>query len=828
MEEETFQIMKRPIERELTKVRTNFFEVTKLPKTKITHYDVTISPVVPWQLNKKLFACFSEENKKALGGVKPVYDGRTNMFTHKQLPFESKSFEVKLKKVNAPVANKRLPKIFKITIKKARDIDMNDLLQFLNAKGNMTNNCKMAINAMDIIISHEISAKYPTLRNSFYTPHGARSLHEGIEAWQGYYQSAHPTRGKMMINIDLRATTFYESGPLIQMVTKILGLRSSNDLRRELSVRDRHKVEKRIKNLIISDNHNPEIRQKFRIAKLTQTSASDTMFDGNNGNKIDVKTYFQNKYNRCLLYPFLPCVVIRKRKNYYFPIEVCDVIPEQRYMRKLNEIQTSDIIKFTCRPPSVWANKILASLNILNYRDNEYLKQFGMEVSNDMAVVNARILPTPTIQYHQSSRKNCVQPNGRSWNLRDKKVINGATLSSFLAFLNSKILPDQTIKFFVRELITTCQDTGMNERDPPICHENPIGDIEGSLKKAWLKARDKACGVKPQLILCILPNAGSYLYAEIKRISDTVIGVATQCVQNTHTRKPKKQYCANVCPKMNVKLGGENSFLIPEHIQFLADEPTILMGADTHPSFGYNKGPSFAALCGSVNVKVSRYAASIRVQRGDTEIIVDLANMVKESLKTFYQTCGLKPKKNLFYRNSVSRSQFMDVLNSELTAIKSACQSIEAGYRPTITFVVVQNRHHTRFFPIEGKNADKSGNCLPGTVVDMEITHPFEFDFYLLSHAGLQGTSRPTYYQVLYDENGFDANKLQMLSYNLCHIYARCTRAVSLVPPVYYAHLAANRARLYSFRYTDPESSEGGKNVAVAVKEELRKVMYFI
>ncbi|PKK44794.1 Piwi-domain-containing protein [Rhizophagus irregularis] len=110
----------------------------------------------------------------------------------------------------------------------------------------------------------------------------------------------------------------------------------------------------------------------------------------------------------------------------------------------------------------------------------------------------------------------------------------------------------------------------------------------------------------------------------------------------------------------------------------------------------------------------------------------------------------------------------------------------------------------------------------------MDITHPFEFDFYLLSHAGLQGTSRPTYYQVLYDENGFDANKLQTLSYNLCHIYARCTRAVSLVPPVYYAHLAANRARLYSFRYTGTESSKGGKNVAVAVREELRKVMYFI
>ncbi|EXX54101.1 hypothetical protein RirG_237720 [Rhizophagus irregularis DAOM 197198w] len=830
MEKETFQIMKRPIERGPIKVRTNFFEVTKLPKTKITHYDVKISPEVPRRLNREVFNRFSEENQEALGGVKPVFNGRADMFTHKQLPFESKSFEVKIEQVNALVTKKRLPEIFKIAIRKIGVIDIEDLFQFLHGKGNLTNNCQMAIYAVNIIISQEISANHPTLLYNFYTPQGATSLHEGIEAWQGDHQSAHPTRGKMMINIDLHAAAFYEGGPLIQMVAKILGLRSPNNLRRRLSDMEHQKVEKRIKNLRISDNHRPENKQKFMIEKLTQNSASDIMLEVI-GNKIDLKTYFQNIYNIRLLYPFLPCVVVRK--NIYLPIEVCDVIPEQRYWRKLDCNQTNKMTKFARQNPTIRANRIQTGLNILNYRDNRYLKQFGMEVSSDMTVVNARILPTPTIQYHQSSRKSHVRPNGGLWNLRDKKVINGAILSSWsiLAFLSYKDLPDQAIKLFIRELITTCQDTGMNisERDPPICHANPIGNTGESLKKAWLKAREKAWGVKPQLILCILPNTGSNLYAEIKRVSDTIIGVATQCVQSTHTKKPVKQYCVNICLKMNVKLGGENSFLIPEHIQFLADEPTILMGADiNYPSSGYNESPYYAALCGSVNVKASHYAASISVQPIFSEIIVDLANMVKELLKTFYQTCGLKPKKILFYRNDVSKIQFKYVLERELTAIKEACQSLEADYKPTITFVVVQKRHRTRFFPIERKNADRSGNCLPGTVVEMDITHPFEFDFYLLSHAGLQGTSRPTYYQVLYDENGFDANKLQTLSYNLCHIYARCTRAVSLVPPVYYAHLAGKRARLYSFHYTDTESSEGGKNVAVAVREELRKVMYFI
>ena len=53
------------------------------------------------------------------------------------------------------------------------------------------------------------------------------------------------------------------------------------------------------------------------------------------------------------------------------------------------------------------------------------------------------------------------------------------------------------------------------------------------------------------------------------------------------------------------------------------------------------------------------------------------------------------------------------------------------------------------------QEGDKSGNCPAGTVVDCDVTNPAEFDFYLQSHGGLLGTSRPSHYNVLLDENGF-------------------------------------------------------------------------
>lgn len=83
---------------------------------------------------------------------------------------------------------------------------------------------------------------------------------------------------------------------------------------------------------------------------------------------------------------------------------------------------------------------------------------------------------------------------------------------------------------------------------------------------------------------------------------------------------------------------------------------------------------------------------------------------------------------------------------SELPRIRAAC--VELKIRPKITIIVVGKRHHIRFNTIDPRDADRSGNCPAGMVVDRDIAHPSEFDWYLLSHGGLLGTSRPSHYSV--------------------------------------------------------------------------------
>ncbi|XP_056687500.1 protein argonaute 10-like isoform X1 [Spinacia oleracea] len=140
---------------------------------------------------------------------------------------------------------------------------------------------------------------------------------------------------------------------------------------------------------------------------------------------------------------------------------------------------------------------------------------------------------------------------------------------------------------------------------------------------------------------------------------------------------------------------------------------------------------------------------------------------------------GQKPLRIIFYRDGVSDGQFYHVLLYELDAIRKACASLEPGYQPPVTFVVVQKRNHTRLFPNnhnDKRSTDKSGNILPGTVADTKICHPTDFDFFLCSHAGIQGTSRPAHYHVLWDDNKFSADEIQSLTNNLCYTSKGNTR----------------------------------------------------
>ena len=80
-------------------------------------------------------------------------------------------------------------------------------------------------------------------------------------------------------------------------------------------------------------------------------------------------------------------------------------------------------------------------------------------------------------------------------------------------------------------------------------------------------------------------------------MGDTVLGLATQCIQVKNVNKTSPQTLSNLCLKINVKLGGVNNILVPNIRPKVFNEPVMFLGADiTHPPAGDEKKPSIAAV----------------------------------------------------------------------------------------------------------------------------------------------------------------------------------------------------------------------------------------
>lgn len=68
----------------------------------------------------------------------------------------------------------------------------------------------------------------------------------------------------------------------------------------------------------------------------------------------------------------------------------------------------------------------------------------------------------------------------------------------------------------------------------------------------------------------------------------------------------------------------------------------------------------------------------------------------------------------------------------------------------------------------------------------------FRFDFFLVSQCVNQGTVTPTNFNVIdFDRFGISPDKLQILTYKLCHMYFNWSGTIRVPAPCQYAHKLA-------------------------------------
>ncbi|CAM0907115.1 unnamed protein product [Alopecurus aequalis] len=844
------------------------------------HYYVNLKyeddqPVGGKGVGRKVIDKLQQTYRAELSNKEFAYDGETSLFTVGALPQVTNEFTVVLediatgksaargspdspggggdrKRVRRPCQTKT----FKVELCFAAKIPMTAITQAI--RGQESENSLEALRVLDIILRQN-SAKQGCLlvRQSFFhnNPGSFFDVGGGVMGCRGFHSSFRGTQSGLSLNIDVSTTMIVKPGPLIDFLLANQKVDHPDRI-------DWQKAKRALKNLRMRA---APANREFKIVGLSDRKCNQQTFplrrwNGNNGHtdtvEITVYDYFLRHKGIELQYSGnLPCIIAgRGRRPGYYPVELCMLVPLQRYTKALSTLQRSSLVEKSRQKPQERMSTLNDALKRSNYDSDPMLKACGISIAQKFTQIEARVLQPPKLRAGNS--EDLLPRDGR-WNLANKKYFQTSSIKTW-SVVNFSARCD--VRGLVRDLQRLATARGLETDDPyAIIEEIPSmrrAPVSVRVDDMFAQIKKKLPGA-PRFLLCLLPESknsevyGWFMFLTFiicyhflstitcsrmhninlllpgpwKRKCLVEFGIVTQCLAPTRVND---QYLNNVLLKINVKLGGLNTLLqteVSRAIPIVSAVPTIILGMDvSHGQPRHSDRPSIAAVVSSREWPlISKYRATVHTQSPKLEMMSSLfkpqgtedAGLIRESLVDFYTSSGKrKPDQVIIFRDGVSESQFTQVINIELEQIIKACKFLDDKWEPKFTVIVAQKRHHTRFF-----QTGSPENVPPGTVVDKQVCHPRNFDFYMCAHAGRIGTSRPTYYHVLHDEIGFTADALQEFVHSLSYVYQRSTTAISIVAPIRYAHLAAAQVGTFmgSEDMSDASSSQGGHTSAGSV-----------
>ncbi|XP_062557974.1 protein argonaute-2 isoform X2 [Armigeres subalbatus] len=779
----------------MIKVEVNYIQlfVDRLIPTAY-HYDVDIQPPASRKWQRLAFSEFCREMFPNHG---LAFDGHKNAYSARRLKADHYEKEIK-------VRGDGRDRKFTVAMKEAAVLDMSCLKTYMT-NGNGTNLDKpmSAIQCLDIVLrtAYENNPRFIKFKKSIYVkPERPDDLGSNHELWYGLFQSA-LLGAKPFLNIDVSHKAFPSGGPVLNVLRELNRGQIPDRPIMDWMSKELHDF---LKGMELAYTGPDGVSKLFKYNAI-KLPANTQKFKLEDGTVMTIDQYFRSKKMQ-LKYPYLPALHVGSTiKNIMLPIELCSIPPGQALNKKHPDSCTQHIIKKSATDTATRKRKIMDLFNQINYNNAPTIKEFGVGVGNNFEAVDGRIIDPPELSY--ANNKN-VRPSKGVWRADNLGYIVPSTavtrrsLNWTILNLDQRTRPD-AIQEFGRNIYQMSQKQNVLLQ-PFSMRDNfyEPRDMRTCIKELDFILNDiKQSGI--DLAFVIIPNPGrdGDVYAKVKQKAELCVGLFTQCIKSftLDRKRGDPSTISNIWLKINAKTNGSNHVLASSYKPPIARKTVMYIGADvTHPSPEQTNIPSVVGVAASYDLEGFRFNCCYRLQNAKDEMIRDLQNIVVKQLRQFKQQNQKLPELIMYYRDGVSEGQFQEVLTVELRAMQAAAASVAPNYKPNITFIVVQKRHHARFFPTdkcptEGRN----NNVPPGTIVDKYITTPNQYQFFLVSHAAVQGVAKPTKYCVLYDDENCNPDQLQALTYYLCHMFTRCNRAVSYPAPTYYAHLAAYRGRVY-------------------------------
>ncbi|KAL9925541.1 protein aubergine-like [Glossina fuscipes fuscipes] len=409
----------------------------------------------------------------------------------------------------------------------------------------------------------------------------------------------------------------------------------------------------------------------------------------------------------------------------------------------------------------------------------EVFNSWNMAVDNALVEVPARVLPSEQILLH-NCKVTCDQNADWTREFRNNAMYVHVNIKRWCV-----IVPRRNLRQ-VQDFIRLCNRAGQSmkmEISEPWYEE--MGDDRNA---SYSQAIDNATARDPQILMIVMATNNEEKYSCIKKKCCVDRPVPSQVV-TLRTIAPRgdrasglMSIATKVVIQMNAKLMG-SPWMINLPLRGL-----MTVGFDVCHS-AKDKNKSYGALVATMDLTSStRYFSTVTQHLKGQELSNEIAMNMTYALKAYRSEHGALPKNIVFYRDGVGDGQLHQVFNTEVHHLKKKLDEIyvSAGIATgcSMVFIIVSKRINTRYFV-------NKQNPVPGTVVDDVITLPERYDFFLVSQSVRQGTVSPTSYNVILDTMGLPADKIQILTYKMTHLYYNWSGTLRVPAVCQYAHKLA-------------------------------------
>ncbi|XP_030647575.1 piwi-like protein 2 [Chanos chanos] len=403
------------------------------------------------------------------------------------------------------------------------------------------------------------------------------------------------------------------------------------------------------------------------------------------------------------------------------------------------------------------------------------LSRWGLDLSTEIPLTQARTLPAETICLHSSSFSS---PSGTDWS---KEVVRDASISC--------IPLSCWVIFFPRRAAEQAEELvsmfGKVAGAMGVKLNRPIKvELRDDRTETYVKSIHSQLTSEPsvQLVVCIMTGNRDDLYSAIKKLCCVQFPVPSQAVNLRTISQPQKlrSIAQKILLQINCKLGGE-LWTVNVPLKHL-----MVIGVDVHHDTS-KKSRSVMGFVASLNSLLTRWYSRVTFQMPSEEIINGFRVCLLAALQKYYEVNHSFPEKIVIYRDGVSDGQLKTVEQYEIPQVLK-CFETFPNYEPKLTFIVVQKRISTTLYSYMG---ERFGTPPPGTVLDHTVTHRDWVDFYLMAHQIRQGCGLPTHYISIYNTANLSPDHLQRLTFKMCHLYWNWPGTIRVPAPCKYAHKLA-------------------------------------